>query len=94
MFYLWNLSVLVVILLFRLQLVNKHFLSGLIVLEALSVVVLTLSLILMTLLNSTVSGFLIILTFAVCEAAIGLSLLLCYMKLNGSDLIKSNNLFS
>nr|BBA10688.1 NADH dehydrogenase subunit 4L [Reinia echo] len=94
MFYLWSLSVLVVILLFRLQLVSKHFLSGLIVLEAISVVVLTMTLYLMTLLNSTVSGFLIILTFAVCEAAIGLSLLLCYMKLRGSDLINSNTFFN
>nr|BBA10007.1 NADH dehydrogenase subunit 4L [Reinia arborea] len=90
MLYFLISSMLLVILFIRMMFVLNHYLSVLILLELLSVVVLTLTLNWTLFLNDGASGFLIVLTFLVAEAALGLAVLLTYIKSYGSDLINQS----
>nr|BBA10661.1 NADH dehydrogenase subunit 4L [Reinia hungerfordiana tokushimensis] len=89
MFYLWGISLLMVLLLIRLQFISKYYISTLLVLESVMVSSLIITLYVSLKLFSSLSVFLILLTFIVCEAALGLTLLLTYIKLQGSDYINS-----
>nr|BBA10154.1 NADH dehydrogenase subunit 4L [Reinia hungerfordiana hungerfordiana] len=89
MFYFWSISVLMVFLLIRLQFISKYYMSTLLVLESVMVVSLMITLYLSMKIFLGISVFLILLTFIVCEAALGLTLLLTYIKVNGSDYINS-----
>nr|BBA10421.1 NADH dehydrogenase subunit 4L [Reinia masaoi] len=87
MLFLKMISILMVILVFRLSFCKRHFLSMLILLESLMVVTLVFSLSVVLLLPNSMSSFLLVITFVVCEAAMGVALLLSYIQMNGSDLI-------
>nr|BBA10538.1 NADH dehydrogenase subunit 4L [Reinia monelasmus]BBA10739.1 NADH dehydrogenase subunit 4L [Reinia monelasmus] len=89
MFYLWGISLLMVFLLVRLQFISKYYMSTLLVLESVMVSSLMITLYVSMKLFSGHSMFLILLTFIVCEAALGLTLLLTYIKVHGSDYINS-----
>nr|BBA10733.1 NADH dehydrogenase subunit 4L [Reinia hungerfordiana hungerfordiana] len=89
MFYLWGISLLMVLLLIRMLFIHKYFMSTLLVLESVMVASLLITLNMSLMLNSGLSVFLILLTFIVCEAAMGLTLLLTYIKVHGSDYINA-----
>nr|BBA10607.1 NADH dehydrogenase subunit 4L [Atractophaedusa antibouddah] len=65
--------------------VQYHYLNCLLILE--SIMLFALTMILYLYFNAMTSGsmFLLILTLAVCEAALGLVLLVSYVKLSGND---------
>nr|BBA10094.1 NADH dehydrogenase subunit 4L [Reinia sieboldtii] len=92
MFFSWTLSMLLFVLALRLSMIKKHYINVLIVLKAQMVLALIFTLDLVILLNNTLTGFLTILTFVVCEAALGLSLLFSYIKSNGSDMINQETI--
>nr|BBA10001.1 NADH dehydrogenase subunit 4L [Megalophaedusa surugensis] len=83
------LSLLMVLLLVIFFSTKKSFLSSLLVLESMVLISLVLSISLFWLAGNDLFLFVLLLTFVVCEAGLGLSLLLSYMKITGSD-----NIFS
>nr|BBA10058.1 NADH dehydrogenase subunit 4L [Reinia holotrema] len=92
MFFFWSFSMLMVTLCFRLLYTSKHYLSALIVLEVQMVIVLLLTMYQSVLLSGTLAGFLIMMTFIVCEAAMGAALLLSLIKSSGSDLMSTTSI--
>nr|BBA10262.1 NADH dehydrogenase subunit 4L [Stereophaedusa hemileuca hemileuca] len=87
-FYSVNLLLMVLILLFFFNTKN-HFMVALLILETLMLITLVISIYLLSLLQIEPFMFLVLLTFAVCEAGLGLSLLLTYIKTTGSDMLKN-----
>nr|BBA10727.1 NADH dehydrogenase subunit 4L [Zaptyx thaumatopoma] len=71
--------------------IRTHYLSSLLSLESMVLILLIFTIGLTTYLNESLSMFLFILTLSVCEAAIGLTLLVSFVKLKGNDLISSIN---
>nr|BBA10202.1 NADH dehydrogenase subunit 4L [Stereophaedusa vasta] len=84
------LFLLMVLLLFFLFNTKMHMLRALLILEAMMLNALVISIFVLGYLQLEPSLFLLLLTFAVCEAGMGLSLLLTYIKTTGSDMIKSS----
>nr|BBA10460.1 NADH dehydrogenase subunit 4L [Stereophaedusa costifera] len=85
--YLFLLMVLLFLFLFN---TKGHFLRALLILEAIMLNALVISILFLGSLQYEPFMFLLLLTFAVVEAGMGLSLLLTYMKVSGSDMIKKN----
>nr|BBA10250.1 NADH dehydrogenase subunit 4L [Selenophaedusa bavayi] len=77
---LWFLMILLGLLFFRFFSCKNHYLSAVIILESLVLVSLLWMIIYSVLILESSVVFLIFLTLSVVEAAIGLSLLLAYMK--------------
>nr|BBA10547.1 NADH dehydrogenase subunit 4L [Megalophaedusa kawamotoi] len=69
---------------------GKKFLYSLLVLESLVLVSLLVNLLALGTVLNSMYLFILLLTLAVSEAAMGLSLLMSYLKMNGSDLILAN----
>nr|BBA10442.1 NADH dehydrogenase subunit 4L [Stereophaedusa nishinoshimana] len=92
MFLYFNnfLFLLLVILLFFLFNTKMHMLRALLILEAMMLNALVISVLFLGSFQYEPFMFLLLLTFAVVEAGMGLSLLLTYMKTSGSDMIKSS----
>nr|BBA10334.1 NADH dehydrogenase subunit 4L [Stereophaedusa japonica oostoma] len=90
MFFNSYLFLLMVFLYFILFNTKGHLLRALIILEALMLNALIIALFSLSSLHYEPFLFLLLLTFAVVEAGMGLSLLLTYMKVSGSDMIKNN----
>nr|BBA10148.1 NADH dehydrogenase subunit 4L [Stereophaedusa vasta] len=84
------LFLLMVLMLFFLFNTKMHMLRGLLILEAMMLNALMMSIFILGNLQLEPYLFLLLLTFAVCEAGMGLSLLLTYIKIVGSDSIKSS----
>nr|BBA10340.1 NADH dehydrogenase subunit 4L [Stereophaedusa moriyai] len=84
------LFLLMVLLLFIFFNTKMHMLRALLILEALMLNALLISILMLGGLQFEPLMFLLLLTFAVAEAGMGLSLLLTFMKTTGSDLIKSS----
>nr|BBA10817.1 NADH dehydrogenase subunit 4L [Thaumatoptyx cf. diacoptyx RM-2016] len=89
--FLYMFFLLLLILYLYIFSVQNHFLSILIILEAMLLILLSFSLGFSMTLMEGYSVYLWILTLSVCEAAIGLTLLISYMKLNGSDLVSNKS---
>nr|BBA10748.1 NADH dehydrogenase subunit 4L [Zaptyx daemonorum] len=70
--------------------IKNHLLSSLLVLEAMVLMLLLITISFSYLVLESLSLFLFVLTLSVCEAALGLTLLICFVKVNGSDHIKGN----
>nr|BBA10169.1 NADH dehydrogenase subunit 4L [Stereophaedusa tryoni miyakejimana]BBA10598.1 NADH dehydrogenase subunit 4L [Stereophaedusa tryoni tryoni] len=85
-FFLLFLMVLLVVFLFNTKI---HYMRAILILEALMLTALLISFFILSLLHGEPFLFLLVLTFAVCEAALGLSLLLTYIKATGSDMINN-----
>nr|BBA10103.1 NADH dehydrogenase subunit 4L [Stereophaedusa tabukii] len=89
MYFINFLFLLMVLLFFIFFNTKMHFLRAFLILEALMLNALVITIFVFSSFMFNPFMFLLLLTFAVCEAGMGLSLLLTYIKLNGSDLIKS-----
>nr|BBA10385.1 NADH dehydrogenase subunit 4L [Megalophaedusa subulina] len=76
---------LLAILLFATQ---HHFLLCLLILECVVLVSLVLTIFILNNSAGSLNIFILVLTLGVCEASLGLSLLVSYIKMNGSDKIK------
>nr|BBA10088.1 NADH dehydrogenase subunit 4L [Megalophaedusa hickonis hickonis] len=85
--YLFLLMVLLFFFLFN---TKMHLLRALLILEAMMLNALVISVLFLGSFQYEPFMFLLLLTFAVVEAGIGLSLLLTFMKTTGSDMIKSS----
>nr|BBA10382.1 NADH dehydrogenase subunit 4L [Zaptyx pattalus] len=70
---------------------KKHLLAALLSLEAMVLILLIFSLSISFMILEGLNLYLFILTLSVSEAALGLALLMSYVKLKGSDLISSTN---
>nr|BBA10691.1 NADH dehydrogenase subunit 4L [Stereophaedusa neniopsis]BBA10850.1 NADH dehydrogenase subunit 4L [Stereophaedusa neniopsis] len=68
---------------------KTHFMVALLLMETIMLSALVMSIFMFSLSQFEPFIFLLLLTFAVCEAALGLSLLLTYIKVTGSDMINS-----
>nr|BBA10754.1 NADH dehydrogenase subunit 4L [Phaedusa tripleuroptyx] len=66
-----------------------HYMRAFLILECMMLTALLISFYILSLLQVEPFLFLVVLTFAVCEAGLGLSLLLTYIKTTGSDQINS-----
>nr|BBA10487.1 NADH dehydrogenase subunit 4L [Oospira recedens] len=88
--FLKILSMLLVLMVSLFFMKQKKWLSILLILESVMMLCLMNMIILMLLSGIKGDMFLVLLTFAVCEAALGLTLLINYVKMKGSDLVKSN----
>nr|BBA10235.1 NADH dehydrogenase subunit 4L [Stereophaedusa japonica] len=82
--YLFLLMVLLYIFLFN---TKVHLLRALLILETMMLNALVISVFFLSSLQYEPFMFLLLLTFAVVEAGMGLSLLLTYMKVSGGDMI-------
>nr|BBA10415.1 NADH dehydrogenase subunit 4L [Stereophaedusa ijimae] len=85
--YLFMLMVLLFFFFFN---TKMYMLRALMILEAMMLNALVISMLLLGYLMYEPSMLLLLMTFAVVEAGMGLSLLLTYMKTTGSDMIKSS----
>nr|BBA10616.1 NADH dehydrogenase subunit 4L [Megalophaedusa subulina] len=87
--FIWSVLMLtlllLVILLFSVQ---HHFLLCLLTLESMVLVSLVLTIFILNNTAGSLSLFILFLTLSVCEASLGLSLLMSYIKMIGSDKIK------
>nr|BBA10508.1 NADH dehydrogenase subunit 4L [Megalophaedusa aurantiaca] len=90
MIYLSGLAMLLVFFSYIIFSTKKYILSSLLVLEAFVLLSLILSISFMDLSGYSLSFFILLLTFGVCEAGLGLSLLLSYIKASGNDVISSS----
>nr|BBA10349.1 NADH dehydrogenase subunit 4L [Stereophaedusa ophidoon] len=86
--YLLLLMVFLMMIFFNTKL---HFLRSFLVLEAMMLTALIITITMLSSFQTEPFMFLTLLTFAVIEAALGLSLLLSYIKITGSD--SMNNTF-
>nr|YP_009462879.1 NADH dehydrogenase subunit 4L [Biomphalaria straminea]AUW35077.1 NADH dehydrogenase subunit 4L [Biomphalaria straminea] len=68
---------------------KKYILSSLIILEAMMLMSMVFMIFSLNNLYESMYMFLMILTFAACEAALGLSLLVSFLRLRGNNLLKS-----
>nr|BBA10697.1 NADH dehydrogenase subunit 4L [Phaedusa valida fasciata] len=89
MYLYWTLFFFMVFLLMFLLKTKVHFLRAFLILEAIMLTVLVVSILFLMRLQNEPFMFLLLLTFAVCEAGLGLSLLLTYIKATGSDMIQN-----
>nr|BBA10808.1 NADH dehydrogenase subunit 4L [Stereophaedusa valida striatella] len=89
MYLYWTLFFFMVFLLMFLLSTKVHFLRAFLILEAIMLTVLIISIFFLMRLQFEPFMFLVLLTFAVCEAGLGLSLLLTYIKSTGSDMIQN-----
>nr|BBA10592.1 NADH dehydrogenase subunit 4L [Phaedusa valida valida] len=89
MYLYWTLFFFMVFLLMFLLGTKVHFLRAFLILEAIMLTVLVISIFFLMRLQFEPFMFLVLLTFAVCEAGLGLSLLLTYIKSTGSDMIQN-----
>nr|BBA10823.1 NADH dehydrogenase subunit 4L [Zaptyx lushanensis] len=71
--------------------ISSYFLSTLLTLEAMVLILLIFSVVFSFNLMEGLSMYLFILTLSVCEASIGLTLLISLVKVQGNDFIKSYN---
>nr|BBA10820.1 NADH dehydrogenase subunit 4L [Thaumatoptyx sp. RM-2016] len=69
--------------------VSNHFLSSLIILESMVLILLLFSLCLVSTIMEGMAIYLWVLTLSVCEAAMGLTLLISLLKIQGSDTISN-----
>nr|BBA10205.1 NADH dehydrogenase subunit 4L [Stereophaedusa nugax] len=83
------LTLLMVLLLLFFFNTKTHYMRAFLILEAMMLTALLISFYVLSLLQVEPFLFLLLLTFAVCEAGLGLSLLLTYIKTTGSDQIKN-----
>nr|BBA10226.1 NADH dehydrogenase subunit 4L [Metazaptyx hachijoensis] len=92
MLNLLNLSlILLVILHFYFFSVKKHLLSALLVLEAMVLMLLLLTFAFSFWMLEGLTMYMFVLTLSVVEAALGLTLLISYVKMSGSDMTKLYN---
>nr|BBA10043.1 NADH dehydrogenase subunit 4L [Zaptyx takarai] len=88
------LSYLILLLLLMLYLyfftVSNSFLSSLMVLESMVLLLLILTALFSMNLSEGINMFLFVLTLSVCEATLGLTLLISLVKFKGNDLITPN----
>nr|BBA10214.1 NADH dehydrogenase subunit 4L [Zaptychopsis buschii] len=82
---------LLMVLYFSFFFISKHFLSTLLVLESMVLMLLILSMNMTFFLTEGLSTYLFILTLSVCEAAMGLTILMSLVKFKGNDMINTNN---
>nr|BBA10745.1 NADH dehydrogenase subunit 4L [Stereophaedusa jacobiella] len=85
--FLFFLMVLLLIFFFN---TKVHYMRAFLILESLILTALLISFYILSLLQVEPFMFLLLLTFAVGEAGLGLSLLLTYIKITGSDQINNN----
>nr|BBA10010.1 NADH dehydrogenase subunit 4L [Zaptyx daemonorum]BBA10673.1 NADH dehydrogenase subunit 4L [Zaptyx daemonorum] len=91
MINLLNFSLLLLVILhLYLFFIKTHLLSSLLVLEAMVLMLLMITVSFSFCVLEGLSLYLFVLTLSVCEAAIGLTLLISIVKFNGSDHIKGN----
>nr|BBA10259.1 NADH dehydrogenase subunit 4L [Papilliphaedusa porphyrea] len=83
--FAYILSMLLVIMFLFLLTKGKHFLVGLLMLEGMMLLSLLILLFVMHLQLGGVNSFLLVLALSVCEAALGLSVLLGFVKIWGND---------
>nr|BBA10520.1 NADH dehydrogenase subunit 4L [Oospira (Acrophaedusa) sp. RM-2016] len=83
------LSVLMMFLVLLYFSMKNHYLPVIIILEVISLFALMISITMCFLVMESPNCFFLILTLLVCEAAMGLSILLSVMKINGNDKISS-----
>nr|BBA10439.1 NADH dehydrogenase subunit 4L [Solitariphaedusa miyoshii]BBA10505.1 NADH dehydrogenase subunit 4L [Solitariphaedusa miyoshii]BBA10751.1 NADH dehydrogenase subunit 4L [Solitariphaedusa miyoshii] len=88
------LSVLMVFLFFIFFYTKLHYLSALLILEACMLIALLLCMCVVFNSFGTSSLFLTIMTLGVCEAALGLTVLLSYIKVKGNDYIQNKMMIS
>nr|BBA10427.1 NADH dehydrogenase subunit 4L [Pliciphaedusa aenea] len=84
LFTLYSLLLLLFMLFFYTQ---KHYLSSLLILEAMVLISLLLNGIVLCLAMNNMTSLVVLLTLAVCEAGLGLSLLMSFLKTSSSDYI-------
>nr|BBA10571.1 NADH dehydrogenase subunit 4L [Megalophaedusa puellaris] len=89
MFILYLLSLLMVFLLLLFFSYQSVYLNALLVLESMVLSSLVLSLFLLSTSMNNLYIFMLLLTLGVCEAGLGLSLLMSYIKITGSSYIMS-----
>nr|BBA10445.1 NADH dehydrogenase subunit 4L [Stereophaedusa japonica] len=89
MFFKSYLFLLMVLLFFFLFNTKVHLLRALLILETMMLNALLISVLFLSSFQYEPFVFLFLLTFAVVEAGMGLSLLLTYMKVTGGDMIKT-----
>nr|BBA10562.1 NADH dehydrogenase subunit 4L [Zaptychopsis buschii] len=82
---------LLMVLYFSFFFISKHFLSTLLVLESMVLMLLILSMNMTFFLTEGLTTYLFILTLSVCEAAMGLTILMNLVKYKGNDMINTNN---
>nr|BBA10346.1 NADH dehydrogenase subunit 4L [Stereophaedusa azumai] len=84
--YLIMLMVFLMLIFFNTKL---HFLRSFLVLEAMMLTALLVTITVLSMVQTEPFMFMTLLTFAVIEAGLGLSLLLSYVKITGSDSMKT-----
>nr|BBA10322.1 NADH dehydrogenase subunit 4L [Reinia euholostoma] len=89
--YIYFSNLLMLLIVLRLMYTKKHLISSLLLLESVVIISLVISISVIALLNTSYSGYLLVLTFSVCEASLGLALLLGFIKITGSDYMKFDN---
>nr|BBA10841.1 NADH dehydrogenase subunit 4L [Zaptyx kotoshoensis] len=70
--------------------VTKHYISSLMILESMVLVLILISLSMVLTLSEGLAIYMWVLTLSVCEAAMGLSLLMSLLKVNSNDYVNSN----
>nr|BBA10217.1 NADH dehydrogenase subunit 4L [Zaptyx polita] len=88
--FLSLLMLMLIILYLYLFTVFNSFLSTLMVLEAMVLITLIIISVFSFNLSEGINIFLIVLTLSVCEATLGLTLLISFVKFKGNDLINSS----
>nr|BBA10076.1 NADH dehydrogenase subunit 4L [Phaedusa kelantanensis] len=89
--FLFNLSLFMLFLSLKFFKVQYHYLSALLIIEAIMLTAIIFMVFLSHLMHGSLNMYLLILTFSVGEAAMGLALLMSTIKLSGQDFISSNH---
>nr|BBA10637.1 NADH dehydrogenase subunit 4L [Megalophaedusa bilabrata] len=90
MMVLYLLSVQMVTLFFLFFLTKKLYLSALLVLESMVLTALVFCIFILAASSMSLYIFILLLTMAVCEAGLGLSVLMSYIKITGGNYIQPN----
>nr|BBA10478.1 NADH dehydrogenase subunit 4L [Megalophaedusa dalli] len=93
MLILYLLSIQMVTLFFLFFATKKLYLTALLILKSMLLTALVLSIFILSISSSSLCIFILLLTLAVCEAGLGLSVLMSYIKITGGNYIQSNFLF-
>nr|BBA10019.1 NADH dehydrogenase subunit 4L [Megalophaedusa proba caryostoma] len=71
--------------------IKKHFLAALLLLESIVLISLLITLFVLGFESGSLYIFIMVLTLGVCEAGLGLSLLISFIKITSTDLLSSYN---
>nr|BBA10565.1 NADH dehydrogenase subunit 4L [Megalophaedusa pinguis platyauchen] len=91
MIILFLLLSLLIFLITTFILINSRFLSALVILESMVLVSSVLVLVWLVKSLSSLTIFILLLTFGVCEAGLALSLLMSYIKVSGNDIVHTTS---